>query len=107
MEPSLKQVTQTIYDVLNHQYGDFNWPDDAAEAVQALYRESAQNAPTILISELPTVDQIAEVLRYNESSGMCHLGEVCDSCDCLSPKLHDDYARTHAAKIVELFGRKS
>lgn len=37
-EPTIQQVTQVIYDVLNHQYGDFNWPDDAAEAVRNLYR---------------------------------------------------------------------
>ena len=29
------QLAQIIYDTLNGQYGDFNMPDDAAEAILA------------------------------------------------------------------------
>lgn len=36
--PTREKIAETIYVVLNSKYGDFNVPDDAADAVLALLK---------------------------------------------------------------------
>ena len=52
---------------------------------------------------LPTVDDVAEALRGWESSGMCHIGKVCELCDCGNPKTIDQLTRWRARDILTLF----
>lgn len=81
--PTVKQIADTIYSVLNRQYGDFNWPDDAAEAVASLY-------PTCQ----PSREAIADALH---SDACPEDGE--DGCSCAN------YLREADAVLALLPGR--
>ena len=50
------------------------------------------------------IDTAAEIIVYEQSSGMCHLGKVCEPCDCFASNdagaTRDAYARDLAGKIL-------
>ena len=59
------QLAQIIYDTLNGQYGDFNMPDDAAEAIlDAGWRPPARTVTTVEeLDALPVGSIVRDVER--------------------------------------------